>query len=118
MTGLVQRRLPSLARGWWPDGRAGFASLVAVYALLVSTLVYRELKWAMLPPATRSSTRTSEPSGAVTVGAAATLTVSVPVVGRRRGERLHRRLDPGPDARRRQAFLGPVRAGAGGRDRG
>ena len=35
MTGLAQRRLPSLARGWWPDGRAGFASLVAVYALLV-----------------------------------------------------------------------------------
>lgn len=36
MTGLMQRQLPSLARGWWPNGRAGFASLVAVYALLVT----------------------------------------------------------------------------------
>ncbi len=36
MTGLVQRPLPALARGWWPNGRAGFASLVAVYALLVA----------------------------------------------------------------------------------
>ena len=36
MTGLVQRPLPALARGWWPAGRAGFASLVALYALLVA----------------------------------------------------------------------------------
>ena len=36
MTGLVQRRLPALARGWWPAGRAGFVSLVALYALLVA----------------------------------------------------------------------------------
>lgn len=36
MTGLVQRPLPSRERGWWPDGWAGFASLVAVYALLVA----------------------------------------------------------------------------------